>query len=199
MKVLIKEILKRTKMKRKEILLIAMLVLISSFGVQAQKYTTKTGVIRFYSEAPAENIEAFNRQVNSAIDLNSGDFVFRVLMKGFQFEKALMQEHFNENYVESHKFPNATFVGKVSNLSYIDLSKNGTFEAEVSGNMTIKGVTKEVTEKGVFEVKDGLINGKSTFYIQLADYDIKIPRTVVKNISETIEINVDVSLSLLNN
>jgi hypothetical protein len=186
-------------MKSKKIFLIAMLILIGGFGVNAQKYATKTGVIRFYSEAPAENIEAFNRQVNSALDASNGDFVFRVLMKGFQFEKALMQEHFNENYVESHKFPNATFIGKVSNLSSIDLSKNGTYETEVKGNLTIKGVTKEITEKGVFEVKDGVINGKSTFIVKLADYDIKIPKAVVKNISETIEINVDISLTLLNN
>lgn len=166
---------------------------------QAQRYATKTGFIRFYSEAPAENIEAINRQVNSALDTRTGDFVFRVLMKGFQFEKALMQEHFNENYVESHKFPNATFNGKVLNAGNIDWTKNGTYEVEVSGDLTIKGITRKVSEKGTFEIKDGTINGKSTFYIKLADYGIKIPKAVVRNIAETIEINVDVSLTALNN
>ncbi|HMM12379.1 MAG TPA: YceI family protein [Bacteroidales bacterium] len=167
--------------------------------VSAQRFATKTGTIRFYSEAPAENIEAINRQVNSALDTQNGDFVFRLLMKGFQFEKALMQEHFNENYVESNKFPNATFSGKVLNADKIDWSKNGTHEVEVSGDLTIKGITRKITEKGTFEVKDGTINGKSKFYIKLADYDIRIPKAVVKNIAETIEINVDVSLTALNN
>jgi hypothetical protein len=175
------------------------LLVLVSVQTNAQRFATKTGFIRFFSEAPAENIEAINRQVNSALDTQSGDFVFRLLMKGFQFEKALMQEHFNENYVESHKFPNATFNGKVLNASNIDWSKNGTHEVEVSGDLTIKGITRKVTEKGTFEVKDGTINGKSKFYIKLADYDIKIPKAVVKNIAETIEINVDVSLTPVNN
>lgn len=166
---------------------------------QAQKYATKTGTIRFYSEAPAENIEAVNKQVNSALDTQTGDFVFRVLMKGFQFEKALMQEHFNENYVESHKFPNASFTGKVSQDAGIDWEKDGVYETTVSGKLTIKGVSKDVSEKGSFTVKNGTVLGKSTFYIKLADYNVEIPKTVMKNIAETIEINVDVELLPLNN
>lgn len=179
--------------------LFLMLAMLTSLHSQAQRYATKTGTIRFYSEAPAENIEAINKQVNSALDLSSGDFVFRVLMKGFQFEKALMQEHFNENYVESAKFPNASFSGKVTNISGFDRSKTGVFEATVEGDLTIKGVSRKVSEKGSFEMKDGSIVGKSTFYIKLADYDIKIPKAVVRNIAETIEINVEVFLNPLNN
>jgi len=72
--------------------------------------------------------------VNAALDTESGDFVFRVLIRSFEFEKALMQEHFNENYLESHKFPNASFQGKVTNLSEIDFTKDGTYEATVEGN-----------------------------------------------------------------
>ena len=176
------------------------MVLFLALGGEAfsQKFATKTGTIRFYSEAPAENIEAINKQVNSALDTQSGDFVFKVLMKGFQFEKALMQEHFNENYVESHKYPNASFAGKINNLSEVDFSKNGTYEATVSGKLTIKGVSKDVTEKGTFEVKDGTIGGKSIFYVKLADYGVEIPKTVMKNIAETIEITVDVSMISLN-
>jgi len=170
-----------------------------SGNIQAQKYATKTGSIRFYSEAPADNIEAFNKQVNSALDTQTGDFVYRVLMKGFQFEKALMQEHFNENYVESHKFPNASFAGKITNTDAVDFAKDGTYEVTVAGKLTIKGVTKDVSEKGTFEVKDGAINGKSTFNIKLADYGVEIPKTVMKNIAETVEINVDVTLAALNN
>jgi polyisoprenoid-binding protein YceI len=118
-------------------------------------------------------------------------------MKSFQFEKALMQEHFNENYVESDKFPNASFAGKVLNIKEVNFGKNGIYNATIEGDLTIKGVTKKVTEKGTFEVKDGKINGKSTFNVLLADYNIKIPNTVANNISKTIQIDVDVNLEQL--
>ncbi len=185
-------------MKNLSFYLVLALLLAMGSTTKAQKFATKTGTIRFYSEAPAENIEAINKQVNSALDTQTGDFVFKVLMKGFQFEKALMQEHFNENYVESDKHPNASFAGKITNLSAIDFTKNGTYEATIDGKLTIKGVTKDVSEKGTFTVSDGVINGKSVFYIQLADYGVEIPKTVMKNIAEKIEITVDVALLPLN-
>jgi polyisoprenoid-binding protein YceI len=164
----------------------------------SQKFMTKNGSIRFYSETPIETIQADNRQVNSALDVQTGDFVFKVLMKSFVFEKALMQEHFNENYVESDKFPNATFQGKVSNLGAINFSKEGTYEATIEGDLTIHGVTRKISEKGTFTVKAGdKIHGTSKFMVKPADYDIKIPATVMKNIAETIEVTVDVELSKL--
>ena len=165
---------------------------------QAQRFITKTGHIKFYSDSPLEKIEAHNRQVNAAIDATSGDFVFKVLMKSFEFEKALMQEHFNENYVESDKFPNATFLGKVTNIKEVNVSKDGTYGAVVEGKLTLHGVTSFVKEAGAFEVKGGKLTGKARFNILLADYDIKIPGAVTKNISKTIEITVDVVLEKLN-
>ena len=98
--------------------------------VSAQRYITKNGHIKFYSETPMETIEANNHQVNSALDIATGDFVFKVLMKSFEFEKALMQEHFNENYVESDKYPNATFKGKVLNISEYDFKSNNSFDVD---------------------------------------------------------------------
>ncbi len=168
-----------------------------SYTAQAQRYITKTGFIRFYSEAPLEKIEAINRQVNSALDVKTGDFVFKVLMKSFNFEKALMQEHFNENYVESDKFPSADFKGKVTNLGSIDFAKDGTYEATVEGKLTIHGITKDVSHKGTFEVSNGKILGKSKFNIQISDYNIAIPTAVVKNISPVVEVTVDVVLDKL--
>lgn len=179
-------------------LLTLIVLILMTNGLFAQKYITKNGKIDFYSDAPAEKIEAFNNQVNCALDIGTGDFIFKVLMKSFQFEKALMQEHFNENYVESHKFPNATFVGKVINTGEIDFTKNGTYEALIEGELTIHGVTQKVSEKGIFEVSDGKIHGESTFYAAVADYDIKIPQTVITNIAEEIQINVDILLEPLN-
>ncbi len=177
-------------------------LLISMFlvgGAYAQRYVTKSGHIQFYSDTPVETIEAHNHQVNSALDAGTGDFVFKVLMRGFEFEKALMQEHFNENYVESHKYPNAAFMGRVINLEEIDFSTDGTHNAMVEGELSIHGVTKKVKEKGSFEVKGDKVSGKAKFTILVADYDIKIPRAVTENIAEEIEITVDVELDKLKN
>jgi polyisoprenoid-binding protein YceI len=179
-----------------KITLIAAFGILFAFTGQAQKYMTKTGFIRFFSETPIETIQADNKQVNAAFDTQTGDLVFKVLMKSFMFEKALMQEHFNENYVESDKFPNATFQGKVANLSAVDFSKTGTYDVNIEGDLTIHGVTRKISEKGTFEVKGGdKIHGKSKFMVKPADYDIKIPGAVVKNIAESIEVTVDVELA----
>jgi len=185
------------KMKKSlKILVIAAIAITASFTVQAQKYMTKNGNIKFYSETPIETIEATNNQVNAALDSQTGDLVFKVLIKSFQFEKALMQEHFNENYMESDKFPNSTFVGKVTNLTAVDFSKEGSYEATIEGDLTIHGVTKKISEKGTFTVKAGdKIHGISKFNVKPADYSIKIPGAVVKNIAETIEVTVDIELS----
>jgi polyisoprenoid-binding protein YceI len=174
-----------------------MLLVLMAFSASAQRYITKTGFIRFHSDSPLEKIEAVNRQVNSALDITTGDFVFKVLMKSFTFEKALMQEHFNENYVESDKFPNADFKGKITNLSSISLKNDGTYNATVEGKLTIHGVTKEVKQTGTFEVGGGKIKGTSKFNILLSDYNISIPAAVGKNISNTVEITVDIVLDKL--
>jgi polyisoprenoid-binding protein YceI len=183
---------------KKSLLLLFFGLLLSVSVVNAQKYITKSGFIRFYSHASLENIEATNKQVNSALDITTGDFIFKVLMKSFEFEKALMQEHFNENYVESDKFPNASFKGKVLNMKEINFTKNGTYTATIEGDLTIHGVTKKVQEKGTFDVKDGKIVGQAKFNISLKEYNVIIPKTVVNNISDMIEITVDVSLEKLN-
>lgn len=170
------------------------LILLTSVGF-SQKYLTKNGHIKFYSETPMETIEAHNHQVNSALDIKSGDFVFKVLMKSFEFEKALMQEHFNENYVESDKYPNAMFKGKISNISEIDFTKSGEYKAMVEGDLTMHGVTQKVSESGTFVIKDGKVVGNSVFKVKPEDYKIKIPKTVLDNIAEEIEVTVEVSLA----
>ncbi|MDT8394215.1 MAG: YceI family protein [Bacteroidales bacterium] len=180
-------------MKTKMLIMIIALLGISTMSY-AQKYITKTGHIRFYSEAPLENIEAHNKQVNSAFNAETGDFVFRLLMKSFEFEKALMQEHFNENYVHSDKFPNATFVGKVVNAGDIDFDNKGEHEVVVKSELTIHGVTKEIETTGNFITGGEQITGESVFNIELDDYDVEIPGTVSNNISNTIEITVKVDL-----
>lgn len=168
-----------------------------SLQVSSQKYITKNGNIRFHSDAPLEKIEAINKQVNSALDITSGDFVFKVVMKSFEFEKALMQEHFNENYVESDKFPTSSFVGKVTNIKTMDFSKEGSFKALVEGKLTLHGVSNNVKTEGTLESKGGKIAGHAVFSLKVKDYNIEIPGAVVKNIAEEVEITVNILLEKL--
>jgi len=181
------------KLVVKSVIILALLFNIS----YAQKYLTKNGNISFYSETPVEDIEAHNQQVNCALDAETGDLVFKILIKSFEFEKALMQEHFNENYLESDSYPNSTFKGKVTNLDAIDFDRDGKYEALIEGNLTIHGVTNPVKEKGVFIVKEGTVNALAKFTLHVQDYGIKIPKTVVEKIAKEIEIDVDLLLKKL--
>jgi polyisoprenoid-binding protein YceI len=175
--------------KSKILFILLLLVIQVTFG---QKFITKTGKIRFFSDAQLEKIEAANNSVNAALDVASGEMVFKILIKSFEFEKALMQEHFNENYIESDKYPNSTFKGKISNLKDIKFKKEGNYNAAIEGDLTIHGITKAIKVNGTFEVKNGKITGNSKFIVAPKDYNIKIPTTVVSNIAEKIDVTVDV-------
>lgn len=171
-------------------------MLLFANSLVAQKYFTRSGKITFTSEAPLEKIEAVNQKATSVMDAASGRMEFAVLIKAFQFEKALMQEHFNENYLESDKFPKAKFKGQIDNFSKVNFSKDGTYEVTVSGDLTIHGVTKPASAKGKFTVNNGQISANSTFEATVADFDIKIPGVVRDNIAKTVEIIVDVDYQL---
>jgi hypothetical protein len=174
----------------KKIFLLFFAFSISSFS-WGQKYFTKTGHISFFSKTSIENIEAHNQQASCLINFSNGDLQFQALMKGFQFEKALMQEHFNENYVESATYPKATFKGKINNLKDININKEGTYTAQVSGDLTLHGVSKTITTPATIEVKGGKIHAKTKFKVKPVDFKIKIPVAVRSNIAETIEVSVD--------
>ena len=182
----------------KKYIIISVLLIAGILPAYSQKYITKTGHIKFFSDSPLEKIEAHNRQVKAGLDMATGDFQFIVLMKSFEFEKALMQEHFNENYVESDKFPNATFNGKINNIKEVDPARDGVYPVTVEGKLTIHGVSQPVTVKGTLESKSGKMPGKAKFTIMLADYDIKVPGAVANNISKSIEIMVDIVLEKIN-
>jgi hypothetical protein len=162
----------------------------------AQKYISKTGHIWIYSYTPMEEIEGHNRQVVSVLDLASGDLQYSLLVKSFEFKVALMQEHFNENYMESDKIPKSSFKGKITNLNKIDFKKNGIYPAEVSGDLTIHGVTKPVTTAGTIEVKDQTITTRAKFTVSPKDYNIVIPSLVEEKIAKTIDVNVDVPYTI---
>jgi polyisoprenoid-binding protein YceI len=173
----------------KKILLPLLILAVLPMGLHAQKFMTRNAKVSFFSKTVIENIEAHNNQVNVALDFADGSIAFRVLIKSFTFEKALMQQHFNENYMESDKYPSSTFNGKIKDFNKIDLTKNGTHQVEVSGNLTIHGVTQKVTSQGTIEVKDGRILGTSEFVIKLKDYNVKRPKAVAENI--TISVSFD--------
>jgi polyisoprenoid-binding protein YceI len=167
-------------------------------AVNAQdRFFTKTGKIDFYSKASLEDIEAKNKTVTAVLDTKTGAMQFEVQMKGFEFEKKLMQEHFNENYVESGKYPKAGFKGAVVNNAAVNYKKDGTYNVNVKGQLTIHGVTKEVQAPGTIKISSGKIDASSTFTIQLSDYNISIPSVVKDKLSNNIKINVDMKLEPL--
>ena len=163
----------------------------------AQKYFTRDGNIHFLSETPVENIEADNNKAMAVYDSESGAVEVAALIKSFKFDKALMEEHFNENYMESEKYPKAIFKGSVAEASRPDLSIDGEYPVSMSGNMTIHGVTQPATIDATFTVTDGEVTAKSKFDVVLADYEIDVPKIVRENIAKVISINVDLDLKPL--
>lgn len=151
-------------------------------------FYTKSGSVSFYSKAPLEDIEAHNTNAVSIMDVESGAIEFAILIKAFKFEKALMQEHFNENYLESSKYPKATFKGNITNLYAIDFSNNGKYSATIEGKMTIHGVARKMTIRGQFIVDGNEISGSANFPITIADHDIRIPKIVRDNIAQVVKV-----------
>jgi len=176
----------------KNIFILSLAALLFSFTHHSGGiYSSNTGNIHFFSHTPVEDIEATNHKVKSAFDSKSGKLQFSVLIKDFEFEKALMQEHFNENYMMSTKYPKATFNGTIDNISGVNFEKAGTYTSPITGKLTIKDVTKTVTTTATFKVSS-VVNGKAVFKLNPEDYNIKIPNVVSKKISREIKITVDV-------
>jgi polyisoprenoid-binding protein YceI len=173
------------------LLLFGLLVLGIGEGAAQSRYFTRTGHIWFFSETPIENIEAHNKAVSSFISFDTGELVFSVPMKSFEFRKALMQEHFNENYVESDKFPKGTFKGNIANIQSVDFEKDGVYPVKVSGTLTIHGVSRPVSADGTLDVKGNRVGAKSTFTITPQEYNIEIPLLVRAHVAKIIQINVD--------
>src|SRR5664279_4179353 len=159
-------------------------------AINAQKYMTKNGYIGFYSHTPMEDIKGDNNQVVGAIDISTGEMVFQALIKSFHFDRALMEEHFNENYMESDKIPKSMFKGKITNLASVDFTKNGKYEVIVEGDLTIHDVTNKITTKGTIEVVTGGINANSKFNIVPEDYKIVIPGVVRDKFDKSLEVTI---------
>jgi hypothetical protein len=155
-----------------------------------QNYITKTGFIGFYSKTPLEDIQGENNQAYAVLDPSSHHLAFAVLLKGFLFPKELMQVHFNENYVESDKYPKATFSGICS--GDMDLSKDGIYQVVIKGDLNLHGVTKTLEATAQLEVKNGKITGSSAFKIKPEDFQIMIPGVVRDKIAKEINVKVQI-------
>ncbi|CAN5333877.1 hypothetical protein BH23BAC2_BH23BAC2_24600 [soil metagenome] len=166
---------------------ILLCILMANICISQELYHTTSAELEFYSEAPIEDIQAKSNKGISVINLETGSIAFQVKINTFQFKKALMQEHFNENYMESEKFPRASFKGEMRNL---DISNNKEQEIVLKGTLTIHGVTREVEIPAKFQRKNNQIKLNTTFNVACKDHDIKIPKLLWKNIAETIQVKL---------
>jgi polyisoprenoid-binding protein YceI len=173
----------------KKIILIGLTAFICSAGY-CQLYMTRTGTINFLSTMPLENIKAQNDQVYAVIDAGKKELAFTLLMKSFLFEKELQQEHFNENYAESDKYPKASLTGTYT--GNVDLTKDGTYPVSVKGNLTLHGVTKPIETPATLEVKAGHLLGQCMFSISPEDYNITIPSVVRDKIAKQASVTVNI-------
>ncbi len=156
-------------------------------------YLATGGSCSFFSRTPVEDIDAHSESMSAVLNTQTKEILFKVPMSTFKFKKALMQEHFNEKYVESEKFPYATFKGKIN--EEVDFTKDGSTEVTSTGVMNIHGIDQPMTEKGVITIKDGKISINSEFKIALKDYQISIPKIVVSNIAEIIDVKMNCAFS----
>lgn len=163
---------------------------LQTLSVSAQKYSAEKSFVSFYSHAAIEDIKAENTSAKSLFNASTGDVAFSIPIKDFEFAKSLMKEHFNEKYLESDKYPKATFQGKIE--SY-DPHANGEQHVVATGKLTIHGVTKNVDIPGTLEIKSGGIIAHSNFKIRLEDYKISIPQLLWTNIAEEVEVTIQVT------
>ncbi|QXV66609.1 YceI family protein [Mucilaginibacter sp. 21P] len=172
------------------------LILLVWFGInQAGQdiYVCKNAVVNIYSKAPIEDIEARSAKGTSVLNTTTGEVAFAVPIRSLKFEKALMQEHFNENYMESDKYPQASFKGKINEK--IDTGKDGVYPVTATGVFEAHGVKQNRTIPGKITISGGNLALTSEFMVACKDHKIDIPTLVFKNIAETIKVNVTAAYS----
>ena len=173
-------------------LMLLLLLQSACWVISAQLYQTRNGFTGFYSKTPLEDIVAENNQVYAVMNTSKQTVAFSMLVKSFRFKKELMQEHFNENYAESDKYPKATFTGSFSEP--IDASKDGHTTLHVNGTITFHGVSKQVATTADAEVKSGAINTYASFTLLPGDFNISIPSLVKDKIAKEIQVKIKASL-----
>jgi len=171
-----------------------LLLIMIGYNSYSQVYLTRTAYVGFFSKTPAEDIKAINNQVYAAIDAGKKNLAFSLLFKSFTFTKELMQEHFNENYIESDKYPKATFTGTYT--GDVDLTKNGVYNVTAKGDLTLHNVTKQIETPATLEVKDSHLIGVTAFKVKPEDFNINIPSLVRGKIAQEITVNINADCTL---
>ena len=173
------------------------IIIVSIFTIPfcfSQKVITRSGEIKFEASMPAfEEVAAVNKTVSAILDTSNGDFVALALVKAFKFKVPLMEEHFNENYIESSSFPKATFKGKITNFNISKISATKT-TFDMEGDLMIHGVTKKINTKVVLYLTGKKINASSSFSVKPKDYAIEIPSLVKGKIANTVTITYEFTL-----
>jgi polyisoprenoid-binding protein YceI len=167
---------------------------LGSMLLKAQIYMGKTCDISFFSKGPIEDIYAINKSTKPILNTANNEVAIKITIKGFVFDDKLMEEHFNEKYLESDKYPYAIFKGKI-NEEIEDYKKDGTHNVTITGKLNLHGVEKEITINAVATIKDRIINFDTKFFIALKDYNIEIPTLVAQNIAEQIDVTVKGALA----
>lgn len=180
-------------MKKISFAVVAISAMLFSFTLTNGKLISNKNHIHFYSHTDIEDIKADNFSSVGTIDKLTGDIVFSVPMQSFQFEKALMQKHFNgKDFLDTKQFPKAKLIAKINNLNEVNFTKDGVYPVTLSGDLSIKAKTNQVTEKGIITIKGGVVSVNSKFKIKLADYGIVFEKgKPSSNIAKEVEITVD--------
>lgn len=178
---------------RKSILVIPLFLFLGlGLALGQTLYRTSVGEVSFFSKTPALDIEALNKKAGAILNAGTRDFAIQMKITDFQFPNKLMQEHFNENYMESERYPTAKFAGKIT--EDVDLSKPGTYPVTATGNLTIHGVTKPVAVKGSIVASATEMKVSFAFKVRTEDYKIEVPTLVFNKIAEVIEVNGKLNL-----
>ena len=175
----------------KKLTQVLLFTLIAGYA-QAQIYLAKECEISFFSKTAARDIEGVNKSAKPILNTANGEIAVKITIQGFKFTDPLMQEHFNENYLESDKIPTSTFSGKVNEK--IDYTKDGENKVTVTGKISIHGVERQITLNGTLTVKGGSVLLDTKFMVHLDDYKIKRPSIVLADLAEDIEVKLKATL-----
>ena len=178
----------------KKVLTAMVLILGAWASVHAQKYLTKEGVIDLYSETSLFVIEAKNQKVACILNADNGEVAASTLVRSFKFKEALVEEHFNENYMESHLYPKSQFKGKILNFNQINFSKDGSYNIQIAGDLTMHGEIHPLKTTGKLTVKSGTITASTEFLVSLEEYKIKVEEQYKDRINDQIKLTVHFDL-----
>lgn len=176
----------------KRILFFVLFFIALSFSSKAQTYLTRNGNVSIHSHTSLEDIDADNNEVVSLLNPSTGQLDFRIGIKSFHFKKTAMEEHFGETaYMDAAKYPKASYTGKITNLSAVNFTKDGSYKVSVQGKLTIKDVTKDITVDGTVTIKNGIVSAMATFIVKRKDYHVMGDAFVQQKINDDITINVN--------